>query len=271
MQIPVHSLLLGMREALAIWIVLVASITAGIGWFACAKAPARPSGPPSPRRTGNIRADRAAAEAGDLRRFAEEVAVAAGRAGTRMDQAREVWLAALRTQEAAWRAYDAIHAAAGRVIRASVFPVPTVPGTPEEFAVRRRYLHKAATEAYRRGELSDEQLADALAHRNGWNPCLHPIEQNELILRYGQHRLLRAYQAASTVEREAWHAIEVAAAGKRSLDDEAHAATARVVRIEDRLAATRPSGRRRTAAQSRRPPWPGTATNHAGAVNPRAA
>src|SRR5436190_331874 len=41
MQIPVHDLLLGMREALAIWLVLVTSVVAGIGAFAYAQAPPR--------------------------------------------------------------------------------------------------------------------------------------------------------------------------------------------------------------------------------------
>src|SRR5439155_5880439 len=134
----VHDLLLGMREALAIWLVLVTSVTAGIGAFAYAQAPARRAPATGGRRTGSRLAD----QAGDLRRYAEEVAVAAERAGAGATRAREAWLAALRTQEAAWRAYEAINAATGRVIRASAFPVPTVPGTREEFAARERYLHK---------------------------------------------------------------------------------------------------------------------------------
>jgi hypothetical protein len=268
MQIPVHDLLLGIREALVIWLVLFTSVLAGIGAFAYAQAPERRTPATGGRRTGSRRTGSSLADqAGELRRYADEVGVAADRAGARLVKAREEWLAALRTQEAAWRAYEAVNAKAGRVIRAAVFPVPTMPETPEELAERERYLRKAATAAYRRGELSDAQLVDALAHRNGWTPRLHPIEQDEVILRHGQHRLLRAYQAVSTVEREAWRATEVAAAGKRSLDEEAYTAKLQAGHAEYRLAARRS----RRVAQSRRAPWPGTATNHAGAANPRAA
>jgi hypothetical protein len=83
------------------------------------------------------------------------------------------------------------------------------------------------TDAYRRGDLAAEQVADALAHRNGWDPHLHPFEQEVRVRRAAQHRTLRIYQAAAAMERAARYADELAAAARRSLDAEASAAAVR--------------------------------------------
>jgi hypothetical protein len=168
-----------------------------------------------------------ATQAEDLVRYAGEIEVAAGRAGVTAERRHREWLAAQHDLDEAWRAYEVAEAAARRVLLAAAFDLPETPGTPDEFAARERYLHRAATDAYRRGDLAAEQVADALAHRNGWDARLHPFEQDVRVRRAAQHRTLRIYQAAVAAERAARYADELAAAARRSLDAEASAAAVR--------------------------------------------
>jgi hypothetical protein len=247
-----HEFMLDMREALLIWLALIGLAVAGFAlltagtrlprhpwrsaraWLAARRArrqderaaPARPT---------------AQAQARELRRYADEVAVAAERAGVMAGRRHAEWVAVQRTQEAAWRAYEAADEAARRVDQAALFPSLIEPddqvdGSAGELTARRRYLHRAATEAHERGELSAEQLGDALFHRNGWDPTLHPFEQQKVLRHVARDRLLRAYQEAAAIERAAWHAYDVAAAAKRSLDDEALDAALRARRAQNRAA-----------------------------------
>jgi hypothetical protein len=159
----------------------------------------------------------------DARRFAEEVAVAAQRAAQTAERRHDEWVAVQRTQDAAWRAYEEADKVVQRTEEANSFPSFEEPGelTADELLDRRRYLHRAATEAHARGELSAQQLSDALFHRNGWDPTKHPFEQQLILKQVARERLLRAYQEASTIERAAWHAYDLASAARRSLEDEA--------------------------------------------------
>ncbi|MEN3309176.1 MAG: hypothetical protein V7603_5378 [Micromonosporaceae bacterium] len=271
----VHALLTGIREALAIWLALVA-----LAAVACAflSAPARRgrarksrpvtpvrsrragSGPPSrssrarpdwtvmnsgtlsrkgsgPNRAGRVDASGSReGQAEELRRYAEEVAVAATRAADAAERWRSEWLAVQKAKDAAWRAYETADEAARRAYRASAFPTPQEPLTPDELAARERYLHRAAREAYRAGELSLSQLGDALSHRNGWNPRLHPFEQQLILRRTGLERKLQAYRTVSAMERSAWEAAEVAEVAKHSLRREAFAAQQRAREANRRVA-----------------------------------
>ena len=51
-----------------------------------------------------------------------------------------------------------------------------------EPAYRERFLHRKAMAACSRKELSALDLSDALAHRKGWDPKRHPVDQ-EVVLR----------------------------------------------------------------------------------------
>jgi hypothetical protein len=264
MQIAVHEFLLGLREALTIWFALIGIAVVAL---TCMLAPDRlrrrvirrrdkrakdaqhrdSSGDAQNRdnpedaqnrrrdresqtrrlRPAQIRRTRLLVEAADLARYADEVAVAANRAVVTAQRRHDDWTAAQHTRDAAWRAFDGADAAARRVLLARAFPVPATPLTPSEYADRERYLHRGATEAYRRGELSVDQLIDALAHRNGWDPRRHPFEQDEILRQVAQHRLWRVYRTAADHEQAAWHAVEVAVAARRSLEEEAFVAKQR--------------------------------------------
>jgi hypothetical protein len=253
MQIAVHEFLLGLREALTIWFALIGIAVVAL---TCMLAPDRLRRRAIRRRDNRakeaqhgatdvenrrhskesrtrrlrpaqIRRTRLLAEAADLARYADEVAVAANRAVVTAQRRRDDWTAAQHTRDAAWRAFEVADAAARRVLLARAFPVPTTPLTPSEYADRERYLHRCATEAYRRGELCVDQLIDALAHRNGWDPRRHPFEQDEILRQVAKHRLWRVYQTAADHEQAAWHAVEVAVAARRSLEEETFAAKQR--------------------------------------------
>ncbi|MEU8017037.1 hypothetical protein AB0B74_13855 [Micromonospora parva] len=170
----------------------------------------------------------AAAEAADLRRYAEEVAVAAAGAATTAKRRRAAWLSAQEQMERAWTAYDAADTAARRFTGVRALPTPRTPHTPAEYAARERYLHRAAMAAYWRGDLSMAQLGDVFGHRHGWDPRRHPVEQEVLISRVVRDARLADYQVAADSERAAWRDAELAAESARTLAEEAYAAAARL-------------------------------------------
>jgi hypothetical protein len=248
-ETAVHALLTGLREALTIWLGLV---TLAVVACVLLSAPARRGRPkrsprqravaatPSPHRVRPdwtvMNSDTAVLKvidtsrdghATELRRYAEEVTVAATRAAEAAGRWRSEWLSVQSATDAAWQAYEAADEAARRAFRAAAFPTPREPLTPGELAARQRYLHRTAREAYQRGELSLGQLNDALSGRNGWDPRLHPFEQQLIMRRIGLERRLQAYRTVSAMERSAWEAAEVAQTAKQSLRREAYSAQVR--------------------------------------------
>jgi hypothetical protein len=189
-----------------------------------------PEAPKAPQRPETTERD-------DDRRFAEEVATAATRAGVTADRRHTEWVCAQRAVDAAWQAYESAEKAARRTIRAAAFPTPATELTPAEYAIRERHLHRLAQAAHARGELSTDQLIDAMSHRNGFDPRLHPIEQDAQLRRTVRDRLLRVYLTASDLERSAWRDADLAIAAKLSLDREA-ATAARKVRQASRTPST---------------------------------
>ncbi|MDG4808988.1 hypothetical protein O7634_19750 [Micromonospora sp. WMMD1120] len=170
----------------------------------------------------------AEAEAADLRRYAEEVSVAAAGAATTARRRRAAWLTAQQRLEQVWIAYDQADAAARRFSGAGALPTPRTPHTPAEYAARERYLHRTAMAAYWRGDLTMAQLGDVFGHRDGWDPRRHPVEQEVLLSRVVRDARLADYQAAAGAERAAWRDAELAAESARTLAEEAYAAARRL-------------------------------------------
>ncbi|MFG3690000.1 hypothetical protein [Micromonospora sp. NPDC047740] len=166
----------------------------------------------------------AAARHADLRRYADEVAVAAAGARQTARRWREQWLTAHDEVDRAWRAYDEAEAAARRFAGAAVLPEPRTPRTPAEYAARERWLHHAAMTAHWQGDLTARQLADVLAGRNGWDPRRHPAEQEIALARVVRDGRRARWRAAAERERRAWRDAEVAAEAARVLAVEAYAA-----------------------------------------------
>jgi hypothetical protein len=218
-----HNLQLNMPDAVIIWLGLVAFAALGCALLAAS------SRPPRSRRRGARPAvpNRLVQEAEDRRRYAQEVAVATERAAETAQQCQREWQGTRNAKEAAWRAFEAADRAARRAMRGAAFPLPESPLTAEEAASRQRYLHRAATAAYHRGELGLEQLTAALMHRGGWDPHRHPGEQEVILRRLARARMLETYQAVSEVERTAWQQSDAAAEAWYRLSREALAAAVR--------------------------------------------
>lgn len=210
-------------QAAVIWSTLIVLAMTMIVVLAVRPEPKVPSGdsvpeagpPPEPAPTPE-----------ELRRFAEEVTVAANRAAVTAQRRRAEWLWTQEQTQRAWEAWEAADAASRRLAQTVAFPAPRTPRTPAEYAARERYLHRAAMAAYWRRELTVTELSDVFAHRNGWDPRRHPVEQ-EIVLRSVIRDLaLARYRTAAQREREAWREAEMTAVAARSLADESFAAAA---------------------------------------------
>lgn len=229
-QTAVHIFESDFRGAVLIWLLLMSVAALP---FVVMSIPTREE-----RRAREARRARKAVRRGpentraELRRYADEVAVAASRAAVMAERRRAAWAGVLRTQEATWRAYDEAVTAARRALRAEAFTVADTPPTAEERAERRRYLERAATLALRRGDLTAAEFGDILAHRNGWDPYAHPFQQDAKFCVLRRERLRRACATLSSVERAAWQAAEVAMAAQRSLSEEAAEAALRARQAE---------------------------------------
>ncbi|WP_243704558.1 hypothetical protein [Micromonospora sp. KC723] len=194
--------------------------------------------------------DDPAVEAADLRRYAGEVAVAAAHAARTAPRWRDAWLAAQEEVDRAWTAYDEAETAARRFVGAGALPTPRTPRTPAEYAARERWLHRAVVAAHWRGELPVQRLRDVFAHRDGWDPRRHPVEQEVRLARAVRDSRREAYLAAADRERAAWRDAERAAEAARALAVEAYAAAQRL--RPDRVPArSRAATAPRTAAATR--------------------
>lgn len=162
----------------------------------------------------------------DARRYAGEVAVAAGRAAATAERRRTEWVGAQQELDAAWLAFDAADQVARQAARALAYPLMSRRRKPGENAERQRYLHHAAGAACRNREISIAQLNDVYAHR-GWNPRLHPVVQESVLKQAIRDHRWAEYRTALEKERNAWQEAEFAAGALRSLRVEAAAAVTR--------------------------------------------
>jgi hypothetical protein len=250
MEKVLHYFLLDVPRAAAIWTVLLVLAVAAMVGLVARRDGTRPAG-----RTRIGRGARLTADAGELSRYAEEVAVAAGRAAATARRRRAEWLAAQDDIGAVRPALEAADAAVRQLSLAAAFPVPRTPRTPAEYADRERFMHRAVMAAYWRRELPVGEIVDALDHSNGWDPRRHPVEQ-ELVLRtVVRDWLADADRAAIERERLAWQTADTAAEAARTLREEAYAAAGkaraarhRVRPIRSRVRSTAgPVRQRRTA------------------------
>jgi len=159
--------------------------------------------------------------AADAARYAWEIAQAAHQAKVTVRRRREQWQDAQDQLDVDWAAYQGAEERVTHARKGAAFDSYAVACLPVHFAARERYLHTAATEAHRRGDLTGAQLVDATAHRNGWNPCLHPADQDVALALAARANLHRSYQRAQAAESAAWHETEVAVLAARTLRTEA--------------------------------------------------
>lgn len=257
MQTVLQLFYVGVPRAAAIWSILLCLALLSITGLQLV-------GPRGPRRPGvrtrlraaRIRRERRATAAAEVVRFAGEVGVAADRADATARRRHEAWLATQEAAERAWSTFESADQIARRMSAAALLPSPATPQTPQEYADREQWLHRAVMSACAHNELSVLDLNDALAHRNGWDPRRHPVEQETMLRRAIRDTLSAAEREAARQERIAWEAAESAAAAARSLRAEAIAAAERAHAVRhlvrpDAVAGTAPRRHRLRAAVAR--------------------
>jgi hypothetical protein len=192
-----------------IWSVLLLVALLALGWVILPAVSAN-------RQRKQEDAARRAAASHEQLRYAEEIAVAAMGAASTAEHRRAEYERAQERVAETWRSYQQAEAVLTRARRASAF----VSLEKVDPADRERALRRAARAAHRRGDLSDEQLLDALTHRNGWDPRLHPVEQELVIAKAAVRHHAELHRRAVEAEAEAWRADGIATAALQTLRHE---------------------------------------------------
>jgi hypothetical protein len=183
-------------------------------------------------------ADRARlrAEAGELVRQAAAAAVAAKRAQAAVAEAQARAQAAQQAREAAWQVFDAAQRAYTEARSDNGVPEPVE--EPEESDESRREVTKAALGAYRRGDISVEQLSTVFRQATGWDPDQETRAKEIEVCRAEESRARRLYQAAAAAERSAHQAADIAAVAARALAEESIEVAAEARAVRDALGVT---------------------------------
>ncbi len=258
MNVDIASFIDSLWRAAAIWLTLVFVVMVAL--FGLLGRPKRVRAKVTPEQAARGRAlkhARLLMRAEELDRYAREVQSEAQRAAEVAHRRREAWLAAQREAETAWQAYDAADLEARKVIFASHLPrfhmTSATPDSPAESqfeaGFRERYLHRTAMAACSHRQLSALELSDALAHRNGWNPHLHPFDQDVALRRAVRESLLAGYRSAADREQNAWQEADSAAATATRLHHEAAVAAERALVARLRIRPVRTSVSRAKARQ----------------------
>jgi hypothetical protein len=214
-------------SVLVAWGLLLAVACAALVGLVLLGRSADRAGPRPPRPTAQECA-RLHGEAEELRRDATATAhraAAAHRAGiearARQAAAQHACGAALQAFDAAQRAY----AEADAELRAR--RAEHAARVRDEAERRQEQtVSQAALAAYRRGDLSVEQLREVFRRTGGWDPVLEQREREVAGLRAQAYRARRAYDAAVAAERAAAAEVHVAAVAVQALAEEAGHATA---------------------------------------------
>ena len=172
-------------------------------------------GPPRPTReeTARLRA-----EAMELSQQAAEVVERAARAQAIAQATRAKCAEAQQSREQAWLAHDEAeqaHSVARRASRAVPAPRPSTdqPLTQE--------VSRAALAAFKRGDLSVEELREVWQRAGGWDAGQEQQDQTLTRARAEEHRAQRAYDLAAAGERHLCREAEIAEVAARALADEA--------------------------------------------------
>jgi hypothetical protein len=230
MTTVMQNLLVSVPRAAAIWTILILFATLSLAGLQLAgRRGRRPATVPVP--VEDIDATQVVAVADRLDRAAAAAATAAAEAEEVAAHRRAEWLVVQAEAEQAWAAYEAADTAARRLEAAATLPAPRTQRTPAEYADREQFLHRAAMRACAHNALSPVDLTDALAHRHGWDPRLHPVEQETALYRAVRDGRRAAERAAIHRERQAWRAAQNAAEAARIRRAEALAAMLRATPV----------------------------------------
>jgi hypothetical protein len=199
-------------------------------------------GPPRPTTEETLRLR---AEAMELSQQAAEVVERAARAQAIAQATRARCFEAQQSRELAWRAHDDAERAHA-VARQEAVPAPR----PAAESPLTQEVSRAALAAFKRGDLSVEELREVWQRAGGWDSGQDQQDQTLTRARAEEHRAQRAYELAAAGERHLCREAEIAEVAARALADEAveasvEAHAARAAYEETKRAATRGRLRRR--------------------------
>lgn len=215
---PVHG-------ALYLWLALMgftvlfialAALLSRWQWGRLNRADFRAAGNDIPALTPGERA-RLRTEASDLIRQAAATAAAAKRAEFAVTETKAIREVAQQARETAWAAFDSAQQAYEEALRAA----HDVPEVPEDDEDEKRAVSRAALAAFRRGDITIDDLNAAFRQASGWDP-LQELQAREVELRRSaESQARKAYQAATAAERSAVQAADVAVVAAHALAEEA--------------------------------------------------
>lgn len=205
------------------WGLLLASCLVLLALLALAALAVRDPQPGVDRRALRAEADELAAEAAAI---AEAAAVAHARA----EQARHVATAAEQDRDAAWQRQEAAGARYQQALRSARQRRPATAGAPTAPAQHQRDVSRAALTAYRRGEISVQQLRQLWRRAGDPDPAGHDL-RDALDRAVDQHRAAdhaarREHDVLAATARRAAETARIAEVAAGALAAEAVAAAA---------------------------------------------
>lgn len=177
----------------------------------------QPPRPPTPADCARLRL-----EAEELAAVAAAADAAARRAVAAEAEARARYLHTQQAREAAWQAIESAQQAHESAQRSTLGPGAARQGEGDV----EREVTRAAYGAYRRGDISIDQLQEVLRRASGWDPQQEQHEHRVTQLRARERAARRRYYAFAAAERSARKAADIAAVAAQALVDEAAAAAA---------------------------------------------
>jgi hypothetical protein len=186
-------------------------------------------------------------EAAHAVRYADELVVATGRATRVAARWDEHCRRSEQDAETAWQAWQDAGQRLTHLRAASAYAMPAAQ-TPAESADRARFLHQAIAAAVTRGDLPAGAATEARAGRGGWDPALHPVEQERAVQQATVAHRRHLHERAIMAAKAARHDARLALANRDSLRRETAAAVVRAAAVRH-LA---PAPRRAPAARTQR-------------------
>lgn len=165
--------------------------------------------------------EQARREAAAALQRAGDAKIAAVRAEEALHHRQQLWHEAGQHAGDTWQSWQAAEQQVVRGRTAAAFTAPWAVPTATELADRERFLHRSVHTAVRRGDLPSSALPAALAGRDGWNPHLHPVDQELVLLQAIAEHRSRRHQQATATEQTAWQNIQQAVATRDRLRTEA--------------------------------------------------
>jgi hypothetical protein len=204
-------------DATGVWALLLAGGVVVLALLGLAAIVDRPRTPrPDPARLR--------AEADELAAHAAQAQIEAIRAAEGAVLARAEVAAAEQARDAAWTAQEVIEQAYDLAWQAALAGRQAAQVTDDaaaDGATRERAVSRAALSAYRRGDISVQELREVWRRAGDWDPAQEERERTAERCRIEQTAARRAYDRAAAEGRRAEQAARVAEVAAEALVDEA--------------------------------------------------